>query len=281
MTTAAAARLVPTIHVKRFSGIVPTGADAERMNVNPATLWGGLGALGCYLSHKALYEKCVKCGLSAMLILEDDAQDYSFGSGVLAAAMAELPLGWDILYLTIHPRYGREAYHSVSVHLAKPTHGTTTSAYMISLQGVRKVCARCAQGAGARCWRTWLARQLAEKALPSLDAYVCVPFATSQRNGDVSTVEGRFSSFNCGAPYFLAPLPTGRVLVDLTYTHTWEGQLLILAQVLAWQKMHTPGALLPACILNESTPASYPFPKMYEGEKAGFCWLPARLTQNL
>ena len=258
-TVQVAKRLMPGATIERFAGIVPTADEAAALGISGSTLlWGGLGALGCYLSHKSLYEECVARALPAILILEDDAQDYSFGPEVLTAAMAELPPGWLMLYLTIHPRHGRSAYEQVSPHLVRPSHGTTTSAYIISLKGAKKILKQINA-------RPIIEIDTAlETMLPSPDIYACTPFVSSQRNGDVSTIEGRFTSFNCGAPYYVEA-SEDRIVVDCRACTTWSENLQLLAQVLHWQKTYAPSALYPVCLINDSMPASFPFAKVYKG----------------
>jgi GR25 family glycosyltransferase involved in LPS biosynthesis len=263
-TTAVASRLLPKARIERFSGIVPTAVEAEALGIaSVSQLWGGLGALGCYLSHKTLYEECVARALPSMLILEDDAQDYSFGHEVLDAAIAELPPGWHMLYLTIHPRNGRAAYEQVSQHLIRPSHGTTTSAYIISFEGAQRVLEHLNKHSIIEI------DTALEALLPSPDIYACTPFVSSQRNGDVSTIEGRFTSFNCGAPYYV-PTFEGRIVVDCRLCTSWIENLQLLAQVVRWQKTYAPTAAYPACLVHESMPASFPFAKVYEGTATVF-----------
>ncbi len=79
------------------------------------------GEIGCALSHRQLYEQTVRNGWSRVLVLEDDAGP-SGDLGCAAAALAELPDDWELLYagwsnfevVTRRMRLKRAAYVGLS-----------------------------------------------------------------------------------------------------------------------------------------------------------------------
>jgi glycosyl transferase family 25 len=57
------------------------------------------GQIGCSLSHRKIYEETVRSGWRRVLVLEDDAVPRLADLGSAAAALAELPQGWELAYL--------------------------------------------------------------------------------------------------------------------------------------------------------------------------------------
>jgi glycosyl transferase family 25 len=58
-----------------------------------------LGAIGCALSHRRLYEDMVASGWSRMVVLEDDVVPRASTIELLPAALGELPPTWELCYL--------------------------------------------------------------------------------------------------------------------------------------------------------------------------------------
>lgn len=57
------------------------------------------GQVGCSLSHRKIYEDAVREGWGRVLVLEDDAVPRLEALGEAAAALSELPEGWELAYL--------------------------------------------------------------------------------------------------------------------------------------------------------------------------------------
>jgi glycosyl transferase family 25 len=57
------------------------------------------GQIGCSLSHRRIYEEAVRNGWRRVLVLEDDAVPRLADLPEAAAALAELPGGWELAYL--------------------------------------------------------------------------------------------------------------------------------------------------------------------------------------
>ncbi|MEO7312768.1 MAG: glycosyltransferase family 25 protein [Chitinophagaceae bacterium] len=57
------------------------------------------GQLGCSWSHRMIYEDMLAKGYKKVLILEDDVKILSGALPAFEKAMAELPAGWELLYL--------------------------------------------------------------------------------------------------------------------------------------------------------------------------------------
>lgn len=58
-----------------------------------------LGAIGCSLSHRRIYEQMVEHGWRRVLVLEDDVIPREDALAVLPAALEQLPAGFDLCYL--------------------------------------------------------------------------------------------------------------------------------------------------------------------------------------
>jgi glycosyl transferase family 25 len=68
------------------------------------------GQIGCALSHRRIYEETVRNGWRRVLVLEDDAVPRLADLPAAAAALSELPDGWELVYL------GYEKFERVTVH---------------------------------------------------------------------------------------------------------------------------------------------------------------------
>jgi glycosyl transferase, family 25 len=58
-----------------------------------------LGEVACSLSHRMVYEEMIRQGWKKILILEDDIVPLNENMTALAAALEELPSGWELVYL--------------------------------------------------------------------------------------------------------------------------------------------------------------------------------------
>jgi glycosyl transferase family 25 len=57
------------------------------------------GEVGCALSHRQVYEEIVRSGVLRAVVFEDDAAPRDEDVALLPAALAQLPDGWDLVYL--------------------------------------------------------------------------------------------------------------------------------------------------------------------------------------
>lgn len=57
------------------------------------------GEIGCALSHRQLYRAALEHGWERVLVFEDDVVPRTADLGALPAALAQLPVGWELLYL--------------------------------------------------------------------------------------------------------------------------------------------------------------------------------------
>lgn len=97
-----------------------------------------LGALGCFLSHKRLIDKCVAEKVCSVLILEDDAVFCQDFSEKCSEFLNHVPNNWEMLYLG-------------GQHLTKPedqiidgcvaigTNVNRTHAYALNKEGLLKI----------------------------------------------------------------------------------------------------------------------------------------------
>lgn len=76
--------------------------------------------IGCSLSHRRLYAEVEHRGLPSALVLEDDAQPIEGRLGMLPACLAELPPGWDLLYLGLRGHRLPPAIHGFKVNVLLP-----------------------------------------------------------------------------------------------------------------------------------------------------------------
>jgi len=129
-----------------------------------------LGAIGCALSHRKLYEDMVASGWDRMVVLEDDVIPRASTLALLPDALRELPPSWELCYLgywqneDISPgrRLTQLVYaaiaplglsrwrpgealrllpRSFSPHLRRAGRHMCTHAYAVSREGARKLAA--------------------------------------------------------------------------------------------------------------------------------------------
>jgi len=124
------------------------------------------GMVGCFLSHRACWQRCVDDGKGPILVFEDDVILADNFTASLTAALDKLPDDWDVLMLgalgAVHPSYyacnllhammaggirypkgSRQAFSTgdgeVAIHVPMRPFGT--HAYAISERGARKLLA--------------------------------------------------------------------------------------------------------------------------------------------
>lgn len=127
-----------------------------------------LGAIGCALSHAALYERMLASGWERMVVLEDDVVPRLGALAALPDALRELPAGWELCYLgywrnedvSAGARLRQAAYVALaplrlsrwrtgealrllprkfSPHLRRAGRHMCTHAYAVSREGARKL----------------------------------------------------------------------------------------------------------------------------------------------
>ena len=129
-----------------------------------------LGAIGCALSHRKLYEEMLARGWERMVVLEDDVVPRASSLPGLPAALRELPPSWELCYLgywqnevvTANARVRRALYAGLaplglsrwrvgealrllprpfSPHLRRAGRHMCTHAYAVTREGARKLLA--------------------------------------------------------------------------------------------------------------------------------------------
>jgi glycosyl transferase family 25 len=181
--------------------LVREGAYDERRTRRAYRNRGGmtLGAIGCALSHRNLYDEMVAKGWERMVVLEDDVIPRVPEVAGVGDALRELPAGWDLCYLgywqnevvTPKARLKRASYVALaplglsrwrlgetlrllprpfSPHLRRAGRHMCTHAYAVSREGARKL-------AAAQRPVAYAADQLFTMMIlqGKLDAYVAVP----------------------------------------------------------------------------------------------------------
>jgi glycosyl transferase family 25 len=165
-----------------------------------------LGAIGCALSHRKLYEDMVAKGWDRMVVLEDDVVPRVPEVAGIADALAELPPTWELCYLgywqnevvTTTTRLKQLSYvalaplglsrwrpgetlrlvpRAYSAHLRRAGRHMCTHAYAVSREGARKL-------AAAQTPVALAADQLLTMMVLGgrLDAYVAVPALFDQES---------------------------------------------------------------------------------------------------
>jgi GR25 family glycosyltransferase involved in LPS biosynthesis len=146
---------------------VDGAALTEGQRHNQVTLPGRMmmtdGMIGCYLSHRRLWELCVQRD-EALLVFEDDAVVADEFVGAFGAALEDISRldgGWDVLLAgalgCVHPRPSRYGVNilagvvgggwrwprSLSARVHVPFRAFGTHAYAISPRGARKLLELC------------------------------------------------------------------------------------------------------------------------------------------
>lgn len=165
-----------------------------------------LGAIGCALSHRKLYEEMVAKGWERMVVLEDDVVPRVPEVAGVGDALRELPRGWELCYLgywqnevvTAKARLKQLSYvalaplglsrwrpgetlrllpRAYSRHLRRAGRHMCTHAYAVSREGARKL-------AAAQTPVNIAADQLLTRMVLQgrLDAYVAVPALFDQES---------------------------------------------------------------------------------------------------
>jgi glycosyl transferase family 25 len=165
-----------------------------------------LGAIGCALSHRRLYEDMVANGWERMLVLEDDVVPRTEALAALPDALRELPPTWELCYLgywqneivTLNRRLRRATYvalaplglsrwrlgealrllpRSISPHLRRAGRHMCTHAYAVTREGARKL-------AAAQTPVAYSADQLLAMAVlqARVDAYAAFPVLFDQES---------------------------------------------------------------------------------------------------
>lgn len=94
------------------------------------------GMIGCSLSHRSLYERIAASRLKRVLILEDDLEVVASNVQCLAAALSELPIDWELLYLD----YWQPAIPSPKQRLIQVKHALQSVAgrFPLSVRAIRR-----------------------------------------------------------------------------------------------------------------------------------------------
>jgi len=160
------------------------------------------GMIGCFLSHKSCWERCVQLANGPIIVFEDDVILAENFTASLHAAMDELPEGWDVLLLgalgAVHPSYyctnflhammagglrwprgARKAFSDakpVAVHT--PLRPFGTHAYVISEGGAKKLLAAAPRANYHVDVVAW--------GMRSLKLYAVHPLLAKQTHGDTT-----------------------------------------------------------------------------------------------
>lgn len=96
--------------------------------------------IGCFNSHKSIWEKIKESKWDNVLILEDDALFASNFNAVLDCALSELPEDYDLLYLGASPDNGQWRHNDNTFEVVRPAdHQWCTHAYMVNKKVVEKL----------------------------------------------------------------------------------------------------------------------------------------------
>jgi glycosyl transferase family 25 len=96
--------------------------------------------IGCFNSHKAIWEKVKESKWDNVLILEDDAVFASNFNAVLDCALTELPEDYDLLYLGASPDNSQWRHNDNTFEVVRPAdHQWCTHAYVVNKKVVDKL----------------------------------------------------------------------------------------------------------------------------------------------
>jgi glycosyl transferase family 25 len=167
-----------------------------------------LGAIGCALSHRRLYEEMVANGWERMVVFEDDVVPRTTALPALPEVLAELPPTWELCYLgywqnenvTIQRRLLRAVYvalaplglsrwrlgealrllpTSFTPHLRRAGRHMCSHAYAVTREGARKL-------AAAQTPVAYYSDQLLTMSILQgrLEAYVASPVLFDQESAE-------------------------------------------------------------------------------------------------
>lgn len=98
---------------------------------------GSLGAIGCYLSHAALWQRLLESGEANAYIFEDDVDHVD---STVHAWVARAPSDYDLLVFHYHARTPPTPINDTTVQLGRFFY---TTGYMISRKGAQKLLSKC------------------------------------------------------------------------------------------------------------------------------------------
>ncbi len=133
---------VSAVDGSRLSGVVDPQVVSLQGRAdlkNPSKKYGltlTRGAVGCAMTHKAIWEDVAASKKDLVLILEDDAVILPDFREKFSAIISELPATWDILY------FGARQYEiekPVSPHLAQPYRLFGLFGYVINWRGAERL----------------------------------------------------------------------------------------------------------------------------------------------
>lgn len=110
------------------------------------------GAIGCFLSHVEAWRVVASRGLARALVLEDDVGFTTGGVELISEALEELPQGWHVMLcgcFTCQTEMAVERVagiargappgRDISEHVRVPSQTYGSQAYVVSLEGARKL----------------------------------------------------------------------------------------------------------------------------------------------
>ena len=191
--------------------------------------------VGCFLSHRKCWQKCVDEGLPNMLIVEDDVLFTDNAMDGARTAVKELPPGWAMLYLgcftcsddditTEDASISRMLYphrnpEQKTDHLWKPAMIFGMHAYAVSFNGARHLLSLLPRASNHVDWAL-------SEHIDDLDVYALRPGVAFQTGMDTSSMGSK-------APVFL-----NRVLSHIPLgTHRQDGRTLAWQFSEAWVKL--------------------------------------------
>jgi len=133
-------------------GVHGTSLDVKQLQkqriYKPLNAWNQLtrGELGCFLSHRAIWQRIVDANLPHALIMEDDCLLYPTLEFLdqARASITEMTRGnpqWTILLLSRGPKVA-QTLKKVSAHLVKPGKSWGLHCYAISRRGAQALLAK-------------------------------------------------------------------------------------------------------------------------------------------
>uniref|UniRef100_A0A8V1AAQ8 procollagen galactosyltransferase n=1 Tax=Gallus gallus TaxID=9031 RepID=A0A8V1AAQ8_CHICK len=155
-------RMLRTLHEQEIACKVVEAVDGKAMNSSEVEALGikmlpgykdpyhgrplTKGELGCFLSHYRVWEEIVERGLGKSVVFEDDLRFEIFFKRRLMNLMYDLEeegLGWDLIYIGRKRMQVEQPERSVPHvrNLVEADYSYWTLAYVVSLQGARKLLA--------------------------------------------------------------------------------------------------------------------------------------------